>query len=84
MKKFICLALTIFLMCALIGCFASADGENDHSNSARFVQVYHSYFDTIYVDTKTNVMYWVRSESHACDIQVMVDANGKPLLWEGR
>ena len=35
----------------------------------------------VYVDTDTNVMYAVRSS--AGGICVMVDADGKPLLWRG-
>ena len=35
----------------------------------------------VYVDTETNVMYLIRSiYGGAC---VMVDAEGKPLLWDG-
>lgn len=35
----------------------------------------------VYVDTETNVMYAVRSS--AGGVCVMVDADGKPLLWGG-
>lgn len=35
----------------------------------------------VYVDTETNVMYAVRSS--AGGICVMVDVDGKPLLWDG-
>ena len=35
----------------------------------------------VYVDTETNVMYAVRSS--AGGVCVMVDAEGKPLLWDG-
>lgn len=35
----------------------------------------------VYVDTETNVMYAVRSS--AGGICVMVDTEGKPLLWDG-
>ena len=35
----------------------------------------------VYVDTETNVMYLIRSiYGGSC---VMVDAEGKPLLWDG-
>lgn len=81
MKKFICLALTIILMCALIGCSKSANEDDDFD---RLIRVYSDFNNIIYVDTETKVMYWLRLGVHACDIQVMVDANGKPLLWEGR
>lgn len=81
MKKFICLALTIILMCTLIGCSKSAADKTE--NSARIIKVYNDFPTTIYVDVKTGVMYlWVRN-SYAGDLEVMVDADGKPLLWEG-
>ncbi len=35
---------------------------------------------TVYVDTETNVMYLISNYGGAC---VMVDAEGKPLLWDG-
>ena len=81
MKKFICLVLIIILICALVGCSKSANEDDDFD---RLVRVYSDFNNIIYVDTETNVMYWVRSGNHACDIQVMVDADGKPLLWESR
>lgn len=34
----------------------------------------------VYVDTETNVMYLISNYGGAC---VMVDAEGKPLLWDG-
>lgn len=36
---------------------------------------------SVYIDTDTNVMYAVRNS--AGGICVMVDADGKPLLWDG-
>lgn len=35
---------------------------------------------TVYVDTETNVMYLISNYGGAC---VMVDAEVKPLLWDG-
>lgn len=82
MKKFICLVLIIILICALIGCSKAAAGKTE--NSARIIKIYDDFPTTIYVDAKTGVMYlWVK-EGYAGDLEVMVDANGKPLLWEGR
>lgn len=81
MKKFICLALTIILMCALIGCSKSVADKTE--NSARIIEIYDDFPTTIYVDAKTGVMYlWVR-EGYGGDLEIMVDAAGKPLLWEG-
>ena len=54
----------------------------EHSQQ-RFQRVIKDkYADLIvYVDTETNVMYLILSEYGG--ICVMVDAEGKPLLWDG-
>lgn len=82
MKKFICLVLIIILICALVGCSKSAADKTE--NSARIIKIYDDFPATIYADAKTGVMYlWVKI-GYAGDLEVMVDANGKPLLWEDR
>lgn len=49
----------------------------------RFRRVIKDNYSTlrVYVDTETNVMYLIRSDCGG--ICVMVDADGKPLLWDG-
>ena len=49
----------------------------------RFRRVIKDNYSTlrVYVDTETNVMYLIRSDCGG--ICVMVDAEGKPLLWDG-
>ena len=81
MKKFICLVLIIILICALAGCSKSVADKTE--NSARIIRVYHDFPTAIYVDAKTGVMYFWVKEGYAGDLEVMVDADGKPLLWEG-
>lgn len=54
----------------------------EHSQQ-RFQRVIKDNYSAlrVYVDTETNVMYLIRSDGGgAC---VMVDAEGKPLLWDG-
>lgn len=54
----------------------------EHSQQ-RFQRVIKDYYSSliVYVDTETNVMYlqWL-GDGGIC---VMVDAEGKPLLWDG-
>lgn len=54
--------------------------SNDHP---RFQRVIKDNYSTlrVYVDTETNVMYLILSEYGG--ICVMVDVDGKPLLWDG-
>ena len=49
----------------------------------RFRRVIKDNYSTlrVYVDTETNVMYLILSDYGG--ICVMVDADGKPLLWDG-
>lgn len=54
----------------------------EHSQQ-RFQRVIKDYYSSliVYVDTETNVMYLQRlGDGGIC---VMVDAEGKPLLWDG-
>lgn len=91
MKKLIAVILCIGLCLGLCGCVAddiSADYDEEKEQveaGPRLVKVFrltpgngvHVY---IYVDTETRVMYMVGYES---GITVMVDTEGKPLIWEG-
>ena len=86
------LVILIIAMLVVSVAFAVA-GECDKNATKTETVVEHSqqrfqrvikdnYSDLIvYVDTETNVMYLIRSiYGGAC---VMVDAEGKPLLWDG-
>ena len=71
----------------------SADDTEDLANSGRFMVVEKFGYNTkifsgrpvyIFVDKHTGVMYLqVNGNSGACGMTVMLDADGKPLLWEG-
>lgn len=84
--------LVILLIALLVVAFVVA-GECDKNTTKTETVVEHSQqrFQRVikddnsalivYVDTETNVMYLIRSiYGGAC---VMVDAEGKPLLWDG-
>lgn len=54
--------------------------SNDHPRFQRVIKDNYSAL-RVYVDTETNVMYLRRiGDGGIC---VMVDAEGKPLLWDG-
>lgn len=88
MKKLLALVLCVVLLMCMVGCDSGstkATDEDDKDTSTRIVKVYddHPGCINIYVDTETRVMYMVCSVMDGIAIQVMVDANGNPLLWEG-
>lgn len=89
MKRYFIFILACLLCLGLVSCVA--DGTTDSTANAedksdRFMQVYRSYSnDTIkiWVDTETNVMYMHIKDGYGAGLTVMVDEDGKPLIWEG-
>ena len=91
MKKLIAIILCAVLCLGMCGC-GSEDISATYSEEkeqvevgSRLVRVFRhapavGVSVYIYVDTETRVMYMVGYES---GLTVMVDAEGKPLLWEG-
>lgn len=58
------------------------DGNVNASNY-RFILVHDEGDLKIYCDKKTKVMYLVKSIYKGVGITLLVDADGKPLLYEG-
>lgn len=58
------------------------DGNVNASND-RFILIYNEDDFKIYCDKKTKVMYLVKSVYKGGGITLLVDADGKPLLYEG-
>lgn len=82
MKKILCLVLIIIMLLTCVGCSTVPEGKASDETSM-FVRVEtgslvgYSYNIVYHKDTK--VMYAVSYESI---FTVMLDADGKPLLWE--
>lgn len=87
-----CVLLVVLLIAVLAVCVATAvDSYKSVSKTATVVEYSQQRFQrvirdegspiNVYVDTETNVMYLIRNS--AGGICVMVDADGKPLLWDG-
>lgn len=80
MKKIVCLGLVLMIVLAFIGC--SASKSNNMETSDRFIIVYSDLCNTIYADKETNVLYFWHFGGYSGGLSVMLDENGKPLLWE--
>lgn len=56
---------------------------NVNASNYRFILVHNEDDLKIYCDKKTKVMYLVKSIYKGGGITLLVDADGKPLLYEG-
>ena len=85
MKKIVCLGLVLMIVFAFIGCSEqkSDNTETDNTETTdRFIKVYSDSTNRIFVDTETNVLYFWHYGGYSGGLSVMVDENGKPLLWK--
>lgn len=96
-EKSVTVALVIIVIIAVLLVplilMGSVDNTEGLANSGRFMVVEKFGYDTeifsgrpvyIFVDKHTGVMYLqVNGNSGACGMTVMMDAEGKPLIWEG-
>lgn len=75
-NKTILLMPIIYLLLAIIGigCTSKSEGHTEK----RFVKIDNGYNCVIVYDTKTKVQYAIGNS-----ITVLVDKDGKPLLYEG-
>lgn len=86
MKKIFTLLIALTLCLAFSSCAGEANAEGLNSegfNSERFFTVNTNECTKIYVDKETRVMYMFVKMGYGGGLTVMVDENGKPLLWEG-
>ena len=75
MKRVIAITILTLLTLALCGC-TKAEASN---HRLRTLDVSPRYYE-IYVDSLTGVQYLRTYKGGVC---VMVDAEGRPLIWEG-
>ena len=86
MKKKILLILLLLIMPVMVLCGCASEAKSSSSdNEHLFVAVDYFYVDSSYdyhvlVNKRTRVMYLSQDNG---GIVVMVDAEGKPLLWKG-
>lgn len=86
MKKII-ISLSIIIGVVSIGwLLKDVTMQNVNATDNRFIQIYNQSSNDgfrIYYDKKTKVMYLVSDIYKGGGITVLVDKDGKPLLYEG-
>lgn len=84
MKKILSLILCLMLSCSLVGC-----GPSDGSSNIKFENISGRVFmrvrdsEYILVDITQRTQYLVYYDSGIGGMTLLVDSEGKPLLYEG-
>ena len=84
MKKRIYMAITVALACMAIAACGSARvlTEKEYSEES-LMKVVDSTMDyTIFANKETGVMYFCRGGKYGASVCMMVDAEGKPQVYE--
>ena len=79
MKKIIVCILIVAITLVLSSCNWNESTIECEGNDNRISYVYNDGFVLIYVDNDTGIQYLSRGNTGIC---VMVDENGKPLIYE--
>lgn len=82
MKKMIVIIATITVL-LFTGCDGAHLTETDQQETSRLYVIDNSMSYRIYVDKETKVMYLRTKQGSGEALCVMVDADGKPLMWRG-
>lgn len=81
MKKVIALLLILLM---LVGCGKTEMAESESGDDKRFVTIENSGAYLIVADRETGVMYAVSNGGYNCGtFTLLVDEDGKPLIWDG-
>ena len=84
MKKILCLFIIILILLTFTGCSSTQVNANSEENASSFIvverEIFNGYYYKVVYHKDTKVVYAL---SHYNVFTVMLDAEGKPLLWEG-
>lgn len=93
LKKFLVTGAAVVMMAAsLSGCDSTTSSANTsektRADEDRFMEIRTNddmlgCYTYIYVDNETGVMYLFVKDGYGGGLTVMVDKDGKPLIWEG-
>lgn len=81
MKRIAMCLLFLLIVSTFSGCLET-EVKNDNQGE-RFYCAIDGLYNDVYVDEETGVMYFYRKKGYSGGLTVMVDAAGKPLIWEG-
>lgn len=84
-KLYYSILLAVFMLSLfLLACKNKNPANNDPSKSSRFVTVENTLIYRIVADKETGVMYAVSIGGYnSGNFTLLVDREGKPLIWEG-
>ena len=85
MKRLICLLISILICVSLCGCGSTMEDKTTDNQISMFVKlesfrIPNAGWDHVVYHKDTKVIYIISYEGIAT---IMLDADGKPLLWEG-
>ena len=78
-KKLLVVLVGLVLVVLLCSCGFNRYETDSAGNDNRILIIYNDGFAIIYVDTETGCQYLSRQNAGTC---LMVDADGKPLLYD--
>ena len=78
-KKILLVLLSVLLIVSLCSCGWNESETDMVENDNRMVLIFNDGWCLIYADTETGCQYLSRSNCGTC---LMVDADGKPLLYD--
>lgn len=81
-NKILAIMMGIMLSVSLVGC-GSNERIIDESESHRFQSIWLVNSDYIFVDKETGVQYLFVENGYGAGLTVLVDADEKPILYEG-
>lgn len=80
-KKFLAVITAMMIVFAFSSC--GTPKSDNCVPDERFLVVTNNVTNTIYVDRETGVMYFYHRSGYGGGLTVMLDKDGKPLIWGG-
>lgn len=82
MKKII-ISLAVIVSIIIVGyVLKDIDVNESIANDERFIEIYCNYGCDVFYDKETKVQYIFRKIGYGAGLTVLVDKDGKPLLYD--
>ena len=83
-KKLLILLCSLLLSISLIGCGSESNRERVTYCGREFLEIYYyDDYSSLLVDVETRVQYLQIGSGQSARLTTIVDAEGKPILYEG-